>query len=70
LTCAIGTVWVDLSSPANVISDGEVAVTVPVSVVPSRIRTVARCPEPVLFVQPTKSKSTPSVALAKMLRHV
>jgi hypothetical protein len=41
LTWVIAMVWVDWSSPSSVISDGELAVTVPVIVVPSRIDTVA-----------------------------
>ena len=43
-TCAICTVCVTLSSPANVISVPELAVTVPVTVVPSRSSTLACCP--------------------------
>src|SRR5262249_54550955 len=45
-TCAIGTVCVTLSSPVSVISVAELAVTVPVTVVPSRSSTDACCPDP------------------------
>jgi hypothetical protein len=66
-TCAIGIVWVVLSSTARVISEGEVAVTVPVSSEPSRIRTVACCPE-ACFAHDARKKSAPSAALTKTAR--
>ena len=69
-TCAIGTVCVALSSPARVISAGEVAVIMPVSVVPSRIRMVACCPEAVLFVHDARNNNAPRVALTRMVRHM
>ena len=69
-TCVIGTVCVPLSSPARVISVGEVAVTMPVSVVPSRIRMVACCPEAVLFAHDARNNNAPRVALTRMVRHI
>src|SRR5215469_18636530 len=64
-TCVIAIVCVALSSPARVTADGEVAVTWPVSVVPSRIRMVACGPEAGLFAHDVRKKRMPSVAPAK-----
>src|SRR5206468_10793463 len=69
-TCVVGMVCVALSSPASMISDDEVAVTVPVSVVPSRIRMVACCPEACLFAHDATKKRVPSAAPARIVRHV
>ena len=69
-TCIIGTVRVALSSPAKVISAGEVAVTIPVSVVPSRIRMVACCPEAVLFAHDASNNNAPTVALTRVVRRM
>ena len=69
-TFVIGTVCVALSSPARVISAGEVAVTMPVSVVPSRIRMVACCPEAVLLAHDARNNNAPRVALTRMVRHM
>ena len=69
-TCVIGTVCAALSSPARVISAGDVAVTMPVSVVPSRIRMVACGPEAVLFVHDARNNNAPRVALTRMVRHM
>src|SRR5215472_716743 len=69
-TWVIGIVCFALSSPARVTSDGEVAVTVPVSVVPSRIKMVACCPEACLFAHDARKKRMPSVAPAIMVRHM
>src|SRR4029077_6832201 len=67
--CVIGIVCAAFSSPARVISAGEVAVTMPVSAVPSRIRTVACCPEAVLFAHEARNNHAPRVALTRMVRH-
>ena len=56
--------------PARVISAGEVAVTMPVSVVPSRIRMVACCPEAVLFAHDARNNNAPRVALTRMVRRI
>ena len=69
-TCVIGTVCVALSSPARVISAGEVAVTMPVSAVPSRIKMAACCPEAVLFPQDARNNNAPRVAVIRMVRHM
>jgi hypothetical protein len=66
-TCAIGMVCVVLSSPAKVISDGDVAVTVPVSSEPSRISTVACCPE-ACFAHDARKSKAPSVMPTKKAR--
>ena len=68
-TCVIGTVCVTLSSPANVISVGEVAVTMPASVEPSRISTVACCPDAVWLEQDARNRSAATIALTKTPRH-
>jgi hypothetical protein len=62
-------VCVVLSSPARVISDGELAVTVPVSSEPSRIRTVARWPE-ACFAHDVRKKSAATAALTKTVRQM
>jgi len=42
----------------------------PVSVVPSRIRTVACCLEGVLSAQEARNNNAPRVALTRMVRHM
>jgi len=49
---------------------GDVAVIMPVSVVPSRIRMVACCLETVLFAHDARNNNAPRVALTRMVRHM
>jgi len=70
-TWVIGTVCVTLSSPTRVISDGEVAVTIPAIVVPSRMSTDACGPEEaVLSLQDARSMSEQIAAHTKMICHL
>jgi hypothetical protein len=69
-TCDIGIVCAALSSPAREMSAGEVAVTVPAIVVPSRIRTVACGPVADLFAQDATNNRVPRVAAKKMVRRM
>ena len=69
-TWVIGIWRVVLSSPAKVISEGDVAVTVPVRVDPSRIRIVACCPAPCFPEHAARSRRMQSAALAKMIRPI
>src|SRR5579859_1761337 len=55
-TCAIGIVCFVVSSAVKVISLAEVEVTVPDSVDPSRISTVACCPEPIWLPHDARKK--------------
>jgi len=62
-TCAIGIVCFALSSPVKLISDAELAVTVPVIVEPSRIKIVACCPEPICVPHDASMKDARSTKL-------